>query len=315
MFGKNRMFSIIPAMFLLCSLSSWADLSEIVDGKIEQVATGFQFTEGPVWHPDGYLLFSDIPANQIIKWTAVNTFEVFREPSDNSNGLALDMKGRLIACETSKRRVSRTRKDGTIVTLAEKFEEKRLNSPNDLVIRSDGTIYFSDPDFGTPKEEKDLAYQGVYRISPDRKLFLEAKEGFEKPNGLALSPDEKTLYVDDSHTGFIQAFDVQPDGSLKNGRRFGEIPAKGLDGAKVDVKGNLYVTASDGISVFDPSGKRIGLIEVPEGPANLAFGDADFKTLYITAKKSLYRMRMKNEGFRPVSPTFKEAGSGGGKKN
>ena len=310
MFGRNRMLSVIPTLFLLCSLSGWADLSEIVDGKIEQVATGFQFTEGPVWHPDGYLLFSDIPANRIIKWTAVNTFEVFREPSDNSNGLALDMKGRLIACETGKRRVSRTRKDGTIVTLAEKFEGKRLNSPNDLVIRSDGTIYFSDPDFGTPKGEKDLTFQGVYRISPDRKLFLEAREGFEKPNGLALSPDEKTLYVDDSHTGLIQAFDVQPDGSLKNGRVFAEIPAKGLDGAKVDSKGNLYVTAANGISVFNPSGKLLGIIQIPEVPSNLAFGDPDFKTLYITAQKSLYRMRMKNEGLRPVSAKIKESGSG-----
>ncbi|HOE10493.1 MAG TPA: SMP-30/gluconolactonase/LRE family protein [bacterium] len=310
MFGKNRTLSIMLGILVLCCLNASADLSEIVDGKIEQVATGFQFTEGPVWHPDGYLLFSDIPANRIIKWTAVNTFEVFREPSGNSNGLALDMQGQLIACETSKRRVSRTRKNGTIVTLAEKFEGKRLNSPNDLAIRSDGSIYFSDPGFGTPEEQKELAFQGVYRISPGGKLFLEAKEGFEKPNGLAFSPDENILYVDDSQTGLIQAFDVGSDGSLKNGRRFAEIPAKGLDGAKVDSKGNLYVTAANGISVFNPSGKLLGIIPIPEVPSNLAFGDPDFKTLYITAQKSLYRMRMKNEGFRPVSAKIKESGSG-----
>jgi len=299
--GGRKEKSWILALVLGVSISGGmnvsADLSEVVAGEVEKVADGFQFTEGPVWHSDGYLLFSDIPANQIVKWLAGGR-EVFREPSGNSNGLTFDPQGRLLACEHGNRRVSRTNKDGSIVTLADTYNGKRLNSPNDLCVRSDGTIYFTDPDYGTPRGEKDLDFQGVYRIDTEEKLHLEAKEGFRKPNGTALSPDQKILYVDDTEVGVVHAFDVQADGSLKNDRVLIEIPPRGLDGMKVDTKGNLYVTARDGVWVVDSSGNHLGTIEVPETPANCAFGDQDNKTLYITARHTLYRVRLKVPGIR-----------------
>ncbi|MFH1743867.1 MAG: SMP-30/gluconolactonase/LRE family protein, partial [bacterium] len=287
-----------------------ADLSDIVAGEVEKVAGGFKFTEGPVWHPDGYLLFSDIPADQIIKWTDVDTFEVFREPSGKSNGLTFDRQGRLVACEHGNRRVSRTEKDGSIVMLVDQYEGKRFNSPNDICIRSDGTIYFTDPDYGTPEGEKDLDFQGVYRISPDGKLFLEVKKDFRKPNGLALSPDESVLYVNDTEGDNVRTFDVQPDGSLTNDRVLIQgPPLDGTDGMKVDVKGNMYVTA-DGVWVIDASGKHLGTIPVPERPANCAFGDSDNKALYITARNSLYRVRLKIPGIQVLAKGSGTKGSG-----
>ncbi len=295
--SKSWMLAVMLGVTVTGGMNVCADLSDVVAGDVEKVADGFQFTEGPVWHPDGYLLFSDIPANQIIKWWPGGQ-EVFREPSGNSNGLTFDPQGRLLACEHGNRRVSRTEKDGSIVTLAHKYEGKRLNSPNDLCVRSDGTIYFTDPDYGTPKGEKDLEFQGVYRIDTEGKLHLEAKEGFRKPNGTALSPDQKILYVDDTEVGVVHAFDVQADGSLKNERILIEIPPRGLDGMKVDTKGNLYVTARDGVWVIDSSGTHLGTIKVPENPANCAFGDKDNKTLYLTARNGLYRVRLKIEGIR-----------------
>lgn len=310
---ENRWFilGIVMGVAMTGSMSVSADLSEIVAGKVEKVADGFQFTEGPVWHPDGYLLFSDIPANQIIKWTPGGKVDVFREPSGNSNGLTFDRQGRLVACEHGNRRVSRTEKDGAIVTLADRFEGKRLNSPNDLCVRSDGTIYFTDPDYGTPEGQKDLDFQGVYRISPDGNLLLEARVRFRKPNGLALSPDERVLYVNDTEGRNVRAFDVKPDGSLVNDRILIQgPPLSGTDGMKVDVKGNLYVTAG-GVWVIDPAGKHLGTIEVPERPANCAFGDADNKTLYITARTGLYRVRLKIQGVRVIPGT---SGVGSGSK-
>jgi len=282
------------------SMSTSAQLTEIVAGDVEKVASGFQFTEGAVWHPEGYLLFSDIPANRIMKWTPDGKVGVFREPSGNSNGLTLDRQGRLIACEHGNRRVSRTEKDGSIVTLADRFEGKRLNSPNDLCVRSDGTIYFTDPPYGIRPNEQELNFQGVFRISPEGKLHLGAKEGFLRPNGLALAPDESVLYVDDTEARNIRAFDVRPDGSLANDRVFIQVPAGVTDGMKVDVEGNLYVTAADGVWVIDASGKHLGTIQVPEQPANCAFGGADNKSLYITARGGLYRVRLETQGIRVV---------------
>jgi sugar lactone lactonase YvrE len=301
--GRWLILGIILGLTLSGSVNASADLSMIVAGEVEKVAGGFQFVEGPVWHPGGYLLFSDIPANKIVKWTPSGKAEVFREPSGQSNGLTFDRQGRLIACEHGNRRVSRTEKDGSIVTLADKFEGKRLNSPNDLCARSDGTIYFTDPDYGTPKGQKELDFQGVYRISPDGKLFLEAKERFLKPNGLALSPDERVLYVDDTEAGNVRAFDVKPDGALANDRILIQgPPLGGTDGMKVDVQGNLYVTA-DGVWVIDSSGNHLGTIKIPERPANCAFGDPDNKTLYITARNGLYRVRLKIQGVRVLPET------------
>jgi len=266
----------------------------VVSKASEKVASGFQFTEGPVWHPEGFLIFSDIPANRIVKWTAPGKTATFRKPSGNSNGLTFDRQGRLIACEHGNRRVSRTELDGNVVTLADKYQGKRLNSPNDVVVKSDGSIYFTDPPYGTPRGQKELPFNGVFRISPDGKLALLAKD-FDRPNGLAFSPDEKKLYVADTARSHVRAFDVQPDGTLKGGKEF--VGVSGPDGMKVDSKGNLYVT-SRGITVFDAKGRTIGEIEFPERPANCCFGDADNKALFATARTSLYKVRLKVAGVR-----------------
>jgi len=293
--------------FLMVSLAllslGWAarpvqavSLADLVEGQPERL--GFQFTEGPLWHPDGYLLFSDIPANKIFKWTPNGTVEIFREPSGNSNGLTFDRQGRLIACEHGNRRVSRTEKDGTVVTLADRYQGKRLNSPNDVVVKSDGSIYFTDPPYGVRPEDRELDFQGVYRWAPDGTLTL-LVDDFEKPNGLAFSPDEKTLYIADTDRRHVRAFDVQPDGTLAHSRILAELKSDapgGPDGMKVDVEGNLYVTGPGGTWVFDPTGKHLGTIVTPEGPANCAWGDADWKTLYITARTSIYRVRVKVAG-------------------
>jgi len=267
---------------------------------VEKVADGFQFTEGPLW-VDGALLFSDIPANTIYKWTpGMDKAEVWRKPSGNSNGLTLDTAGRLLACEHSTRRVSRTEPDGTITTLAERYEGKRLNSPNDVVVHSGGGIYFTDPPYGLPnmKEGKELPFSGIYLLRPDGTLVL-LDDSLALPNGLAFSPDEKVLYVDDSGLMIIRAYDVQPDGTLTNARRFAELkrPKEGVpDGLKVDRYGNVFCTGPGGVWVFNSAGEKLGVIETPEVPANLAWGGDDFKTLYITARTGLYRVQVKTGG-------------------
>ena len=274
------------------------------DAQIEQVASGFQFVEGPVWHPDGYLLFSDIPANIIYKWTpGASEAEVYRQPSNHSNGLTLDGENRLVAAEHD-RRVSRAEADGAVVPIAERYQGKRLNSPNDIVVKSDGSIYFTDPPYGLPKqtEGQELPCNGVFRWAPDGTLTL-LDDSFVRPNGLAFSPDEKTLYVDDSAEMHIRAFDVLPDGTLANGRVFADLSDPGQDGVpdgmKVDVRGNVFCTGPGGIWVVSPEGETLGRIEVPEVPANLAWGDADGQTLYITARTGLYRLRTQTGGVLP----------------
>jgi gluconolactonase len=280
------------------------------DQTIERIATGFGFTEGPVWNGD-HLLFSDIPNNRIVRWRQLPEgpeVTTFRCPSGfplgqptkvgqmGSNGLTLDRQGRLLACEHGNRRVSRTEADGSVVALAERWEGKRLNSPNDVVVRSDGSIFFTDPPYGLFErtEGKELEFQGVYRIDPDGSLHL-AVDDFERPNGLAFSPDERTLYVDDSAHRHIRAFDVSDDGRLRNGRVFADLahPEEGSpDGMKVDTEGNVYCTGAVGIWVFNPAGALLGRIVTPERPANCAWGDADWKTLFITARPSVYRVRV-----------------------
>jgi gluconolactonase len=269
--------------------------------RIEKLAGGFRFTEGPVWR-DGTLLFSDIPANQIKQWAPDGKLSTFREPSGNSNGLTLDRQGRLIACEHGNRRVSRTEKDGKVVTLAERYDGKRLNSPNDAVVKSDGSIYFTDPPYGIRTEQQELSFQGVYRLTPDGKLNLLVRD-FDRPNGLALSPDEKVLYIADSSARMhVRAFDVKSDGTLANGRVFAEMRT-GEDGApdgmKVDREGRLYCTGPGGVWVFAADGKHLGTIKPPEVPANCGWGEADGKTLYMTARTGLYRIRLNAAGLRP----------------
>lgn len=261
--------------------------------KVEKVVSGLQFTEGPVWSPRNTLFFTDIPANRIYELTQDGQLKIYREPSGNANGLTFDKQGRLIACEHSNRRVTRTEKDGTVTVLADRYQGKRLNSPNDVVVKSDGSIYFTDPTYGIKKEEQELDFQGVYRIRPDGQLELLVRD-FKMPNGLCFSPDEKRLYIaDSSELAHIRVFDVNPDGSLSNGRIFAKTTGPGgPDGMKVDLNGNLYVAGPGGVWIFNPEGKKIDIISTPEVPANLAWGDEDGKTLYITARTSVYKVRL-----------------------
>jgi gluconolactonase len=272
--------------------------SLIEAGDPERLATDFQFTEGPVWLPEGALLFSDIPASRIYRWTPQGGAQVWREPSGNSNGLTLDRQGRLVACEHGNRRVSHTEADGTVVALAERYAGNRLNSPNDVVVRSDGVVYFTDPPYGIQPEQREQPVNGVYAIWPDRTLRLVADD-FERPNGLAFSPDEAILYIDDSGRRHVRAFDARPDGTIHNSRLFADMdhPQPGSpDGMKLDVEGHVYVCGATGVWAFEPDGELLGVIVTPERPANCAWGDADRQSLYITARTSLYRVRAKVPG-------------------
>ena len=275
-------------------------MSDLIDQQEPQrLATGFQFTEGPVWHPDGYLLFSDIPPGIIYRWTP-GGITAFLTPSRRSNGLIFDRPGRLVACEHDGRQVSRMAGDGQMVTVAANYQGKRLNSPNDIVEHSSGSIYFTDPFFGITKETSELGFFGVFRVDPDGRLTLLVSDP-ETPNGLAFSPDESILYVNDTFRRHIRAFNVQSDGSLSNDRVFITMTgdADGLpDGMKVDVQGNVYCTGPGGIWAIDPSGDHIGTIGFPETPANLAFGGQDNQTIYVTARTSLYSVRTNVPGIR-----------------
>ncbi|MBD2183001.1 SMP-30/gluconolactonase/LRE family protein [Aerosakkonema funiforme] len=268
--------------------------------KIDRVATGFQFTEGPIWFAEeNYLLFSDIPANKIFQLTPDGKLTIFREPSNNSNGLTRDKQGRLIACEHGTRRVTRTEKDGSITVLVDKFQGKKLNSPNDVVVKSDGAIYFTDPPYGIKPEQQEQPIQGVYRLTSDGNEIIVVADDFNKPNGLAFSPDEKKLYIDDSERRHIRVFDVQADGTLANDRIFYDMNIKqaGLpDGMKVDVQGHIYCTGAGGVWVFDREGNHLGTIVTPEQPANCAWGDRDWQSLYITAQTSVYKIRVNIPG-------------------
>ena len=262
----------------------------------EKVRGEFQFLEGPVWVPARKgLFFSDIPASRIYRYSpATNSFTVFREASGQANGNALDLQGRLVTCEHENRRVSRTEPDGTVIPLATHYEGKRLNSPNDIVCRSDGSVYFSDPPYGVKAELRELDFQGVFRVSPDGKKLTVVAQDFVKPNGLAFSPDEKILYIADTELGHIRAFDVNADGSIANSRIFCTVVRP--DGFRVDVEGNLHISAMKSVEIFDRAGTKRGEITLAERPANVAFGDPDRKTLYICARTGLYKARVSISG-------------------
>ena len=291
----------IPDNIVLDTKSN--NLREIVspNAEVEKVVGGFEFTEGPVWHPDGFLLFSDIPANTIYQWRPGEKPTIFRQPSGNANGNTLDRSGRLVTAEHGNRRVTLTEKNGKVITLASRYQDKRLNSPNDLAVRSDGSIYFTDPPYGIKSEQEELGFYGVYRLAPDGTLTL-LVDDFVRPNGIVLSPDESKLYVNDSQNGHIRVFDVRSDGKLDNGKLFAELKppseAGAADGMEVDIEGNIYSTGPGGVWIFSPDGDRLGIIETPEVPTNLAWGDRDYKTLYITANTSVYRIPLKIPGIR-----------------
>lgn len=281
----------------------------VESGDPERLATGFQFTEGPVWHPNGLLLFSDIPAARIYAWRRDGRVAVWREASGNSNGLTIDRSGRLLACEHGNRRVSITERDGTVTPLAETFDGKRLNSPNDLVMRSDGTVYFTDPPYGIEPLPSEQPCNGVYRVQPDGTIDR-VLDDFDRPNGLAFSPDESVLYVDDSRRRHVRAFDVLPDGTLHNSRVIADMdhPQPGSpDGMKVDQAGHVYVAGATGVWVFEPDGTHLGVIVTPERPSNCAWGDADGRSLYITARTSVYRVRVHIPGMLPYAHTTNAA--------
>ena len=254
---------------------------------------------------EGFLLFSDIRANRICKWLPDGTVETWRQPSGNANGLTLDRRDRLLVCEQGNRLVSRIEADGTRTPLAEQYDGKLLNSPNDIVCRSDGTIYFTDPPYGIiPGESssysklKEQPCNGVYRISHDG-VVARVADDFDRPNGLAFSPDESVLYVNDTPRSQVRAFDVHTDGSLTHSRVLADMdhPQPGSpDGMKVDEEGHLYVAGATGIWVFEPDGRWLGVINTPERPTNCAWGDDDRKSLYITARTSLFRIRGRVRG-------------------
>ncbi|UCH03092.1 MAG: SMP-30/gluconolactonase/LRE family protein [Candidatus Bathyarchaeota archaeon] len=274
------------------------------DSELERLATGFQFTEGPVWNASGgFLLFSDIRANRIYKWSPTNGVTIFREPSGNSNGLTYDKEMRLIICEHSNRRLTRMEKDDASTVLIERFRNKRLNSPNDVVVKSNGMIYFTDPPYCITPEEQELSFQGVYFIDPKNKKVILLKDDFDRPNGISFSPDETVLYIADSSIKrrHIRAFDVKSDGTIRNNRVFSEIRSDlpgNPDGMKVDIEGNLYVAAAGGLWVFSKNGDHLGTIRTPEQPANCAWGDTDWKSLFITARTSVYRIKLGVSGIK-----------------
>lgn len=284
--------------------------STIVGSSVEceKLASGFLFTEGPVWNTrEDCLLFTDIPNNQILRWSAKEGITVFRKPSNMANGLAFDHQGRLLACEHAVSQLTRTEKNGQVTVIASHYQGKELNSPNDVVVKSDGAIYFSDPSYGRNdyygvQRNCDLAFKGVYRAEANGENLTLLADDFDQPNGLCFSSDESKLFINDSERAHIRVFDVKADGTLTNNRVWTELTGShpGVpDGMKIDSQDNVYCTGPGGIHVFDRSAKCLGVILVPEVAANLAWGDKDLCSLFITASNSLYRVRVKTPG-RPV---------------
>ncbi len=311
--GEGRVERLRPAV----------DAIVPADARIEKLAGGFDFTEGPIWHPDGYLLFSDPNTNTIYRYSNDGQVSVYRVKSGyagvdigeyhqpGSNGLTLDSAGRLTIDEHGRRRITRLEKNGVITVLADRFASKRLNSPNDLVYNSDGALYFTDPPFGLPKvfddARKELPFSGVFRLAGG-KLTLITRE-LTGPNGIAFSPDERWLYVSnwDVTRKVIMRYPVQRDGSVGAGSVFVDVTTshpgeQAWDGLKVDRDGNVYAAGPGGIWILAPDGTHLGTISPPETPANMAWGDADGRTLYITARTGLYRIQLNIPGVRP-SPT------------
>ncbi|HZV97179.1 MAG TPA: SMP-30/gluconolactonase/LRE family protein [Candidatus Nitrosocosmicus sp.] len=265
----------------------------------ERLATGFVFTEGPLWHPDGYFYFVDVRASKLYRVTPGHAPEVLREQTGGGNGITFDLQGRLVLCEGDNRRVTRTGADGSIEVLADRFEGKRLNRPNDVVCRSDGSIYFTDPGLRVPLAERELTQAGVYRIAPDGRITLIAD--CEYPNGLAFSRDERVLYVANTRwTAYILAVELDAGGLPIRRRIFADMSSDETDGVpdgmKVDVEGRVFCTGPGGTWVFSAAGARLGIIRTPEVPANLAFGGPDLRTLFFTARTSVYAMRVRMPG-------------------
>lgn len=270
--------------------------------RAERLATGFVFTEGPLWHPDGFYYFVDVRASVLYRITPGRPPEVVREKTGGGNGTTFDRQGRLVLCEGDNRRVTRQAADGRFEVLVDRFEGKRLNRPNDVVCRSDGSLYFTDPGLRVPLAEREVDHAGVYRIAPDGAVSLVAD--CEYPNGLAFSPDERRLYVANTRWAqYIQVLELDGQGRMERRRIFADMssdePEGVPDGLKVDVEGRVYCTGPGGTWVFAPDGTRLGIIRTPEVPANLAFGGPDLRTLFFTARTSVYTLRARTPGLKP----------------
>lgn len=272
----------------------------LIEGEEPEIVAGpHEFTEGPYWHPDGYLLFSDIPANRVYRWSEMEGVDVYLEPSGNSNGIEADIDGSILLAQHAGR-VSRLTSEGDLEIVAESYEGQRLNSPNDLAVHSSGTIYFTDPPFGVSEEERELDVSGVYKISPDGELTVVYDE-FEYPNGIVFSADESKLYVSDSGTGTVVVFEVDADGNVSSPDEFANVGEMGsgmgaADGMETDEDGNLYTTGPKGLIIFDDEGNQLHLIEFDEQITNLGWGGEELNDLYITGSDHVYRYTMDATG-------------------
>ena len=279
------------------------------DASVDRICTGFQFTEGPIWHPgEQCLYFSDIPADTRRRWSAAEGASDVRQPNNKGNGMTLDADLNLYVCEHVTSSLVRETRSGERQVLASHYRGKELNSPNDVVVKSDGQVYFSDPWYGRmpvfgEERERELGFQALFRIAADGTLHCEADD-FDQPNGLCFSPDESLLYVNDTTRAHIRLFDVGADGALSNGRMFAENIGDGVlengvvDGMKCDEQGNVYVTGPRGFWVFGADGEHLGVIGMPEHSANLNWGGTGWNELYCTCSTSVYRIALKVAGNR-----------------
>jgi gluconolactonase len=266
--------TVLTALAMTTVMGQDSDLIAL-GAKVERVATGFGFLEGPAADADGNLYFSDV------------VYERIRERTGQANGLRVDLDGTLLVCETANRQVTAIDQEGRLTILADRFEGQRFNSPNDLWVDPKGGIYFSDPRYG-PTDDQEIKGNHVYYLSPDRETLLRVTDDLIQPNGIVGTPDGSRVYIGDQGAGRLWAYHPEADGSLRNKRLF---VSQGADGMTMDERGNLYLTGQD-ITIFDPTGRQIGSIAIPEPPTNLTFGGPDGTTLFITARRSLYRVEM-----------------------
>lgn len=309
MTGSHRKYvhSLFGVVQLFAAMLVLAQSPVPPDAKLERIATGFQFVEGPVWSDELGLLFSDIPANTVYRWKPDSGVAIYLKPSGNSNGLAFDWQKRLLLAQHGNRRLARRDSTGIEVSLVSHYNGKRLNSPNDLAIKSDGAIFFTDPPYGISPNQEELGFYGIYRLSPAGTVQL-LDQSLRRPNGIAFSPTEMKLYVSDTETRNVYSWEVVDDSLLANKQLLTHFnPAGSADGLKVDAQGNLFVTGPLGVWVLAPNGAVLDTILVPGQTTNCNWGDADRKTLYITSGNSVYRIRIGGATTRVAAPEQKNS--------
>ncbi|WP_212747574.1 SMP-30/gluconolactonase/LRE family protein [Fodinibius saliphilus] len=287
--------ALLGFLLVICSISMGQQLIE-EGAELKKITSDYEFAEGPLWHSSGYLLFSDIPANTVYKWTAEEGATEYLNPSGHANGLTFDGQGQLLLAQHDGA-IAKENNDGEITIIIDNYKGKRLNSPNDLVVKSDGSVYFTDPSFGVSDEEKELDFQGVYRYSKGSGLQLLVKD-FALPNGIVFSPTEDKLYVNDSKHNHIRVFPVKSDGTLGSGEVFAKMDAEGVgaaDGMKIDKEGNLYSTGPGGLWIFSADGELLKQFETPR-ITNLAWGGPNNGMLFMTAPNAVYKLKMNTNG-------------------